>query len=351
MADTNADQAPTEGITQEELQLAARNHGMPLEGLRYDVTPVGLHYRSIHFDIPPADEATWTVEVGGAGRAAPVAHDADLRARPAVTTPVTMECAGNGGRACTRAPFSQPWLAEASAPPRGPARRSRRSARGRTRAGGGRARLRGRRPRLQGGVEHDYERSLPVAEAMREDVLLAYEVNGVPLPPQHGFPVRPGAGLVRHDEREVAAEDQRGRRAVHGVPAVGVRDPRRRGRPRHAGHTDRAARADGAAGFPEFFTRARVLEAGPARSRAGPGPAAPRSSGSRSAPTAVTPGRDAALAPLRAVRLARWHTCGTPRPGSTSSWSARPTERARRSRSSSRGTTTGSRTTWCSACR
>jgi DMSO/TMAO reductase YedYZ molybdopterin-dependent catalytic subunit len=29
-----------------------------------------------------------------------------------------------------------------------------------------------------------------VAEALRPDVLLAYEMNGQPLPPQHGFPVR-----------------------------------------------------------------------------------------------------------------------------------------------------------------
>jgi hypothetical protein len=42
-------------ISRDELQLAARNHGMPLEALRYDVTPVGLHYLLIHFDIPAAD--------------------------------------------------------------------------------------------------------------------------------------------------------------------------------------------------------------------------------------------------------------------------------------------------------
>ena len=43
---------------------------------------------------------------------------------------------------------------------------------------------------VERGVEQDYQRSLPVAEALREDVLLAYEMNGAPLPPQHGFPVR-----------------------------------------------------------------------------------------------------------------------------------------------------------------
>jgi len=43
---------------------------------------------------------------------------------------------------------------------------------------------------IDGGVEHDYERSLPVEEALRDDVLLAYAMNGRPLPPQHGFPLR-----------------------------------------------------------------------------------------------------------------------------------------------------------------
>ena len=38
----------SEGITREELQLAARNHGMPLEVLRWPVTPVGMHYLLIH---------------------------------------------------------------------------------------------------------------------------------------------------------------------------------------------------------------------------------------------------------------------------------------------------------------
>ena len=43
---------------------------------------------------------------------------------------------------------------------------------------------------VEGGEEQFYARSLPLAEARRDDVLLAYEVNDVPLPPQHGFPLR-----------------------------------------------------------------------------------------------------------------------------------------------------------------
>jgi DMSO/TMAO reductase YedYZ molybdopterin-dependent catalytic subunit len=43
---------------------------------------------------------------------------------------------------------------------------------------------------VEGGVEQSYERSVPLADALGDDVLLAYEVNGQPLPPQHGFPLR-----------------------------------------------------------------------------------------------------------------------------------------------------------------
>jgi DMSO/TMAO reductase YedYZ molybdopterin-dependent catalytic subunit len=53
------------GITQEELALSGRNHSLPLEALRHDITPVGLHYLLTHFDIPEVDAATWRLEVGG----------------------------------------------------------------------------------------------------------------------------------------------------------------------------------------------------------------------------------------------------------------------------------------------
>ena len=61
---------PGEAISEQELALAARNHGMPLEALRYDVTPLGLHYLLIHYDIPDLDPDTFVLEVGGRVRAA-----------------------------------------------------------------------------------------------------------------------------------------------------------------------------------------------------------------------------------------------------------------------------------------
>jgi hypothetical protein len=49
---------PTEGtLLTEELQLAFRNRGMPLEAMREDLTPTGLHYLLAHWDIPPGELA------------------------------------------------------------------------------------------------------------------------------------------------------------------------------------------------------------------------------------------------------------------------------------------------------
>src|SRR5262245_52516720 len=85
-----------ESISIEELRLAARNHALPLEALRYPITPTGLHYLLIHFDIPAVDDGSWRLDLDGeVERPGALSLDA-LRARPAVTLPVTLECAGNG---------------------------------------------------------------------------------------------------------------------------------------------------------------------------------------------------------------------------------------------------------------
>ena len=43
---------------------------------------------------------------------------------------------------------------------------------------------------VEGGVGQAYERALPLVEARQPEVLLAYEMNGEPLLPQHGAPLR-----------------------------------------------------------------------------------------------------------------------------------------------------------------
>jgi sulfane dehydrogenase subunit SoxC len=183
--------APPAEITREELQLAGRNHALPLEALRYPVTPLGLHYLLIHFDIPAVDERTWRLTVGGRVEQPLTLSLDEIKARPARTHAVTLECAGNGRALLTPRALSQPWLREAvgtaewTGTPLGPILDE---------AGvlsdAREIVLTGLDRGVQAEVEHAYERSLPLEEAMRDEVLLAYAVNGEPLPPQHGFPLR-----------------------------------------------------------------------------------------------------------------------------------------------------------------
>ena len=179
------------GLTLEELQLAARNHGLPLEMLRRRVTPPGLHYILTHYDIPSVDRASWRLKVTGCVRQEVELTLDDIRTRPFLRRPVTLECAGNGRALLDPRALSQPWLLEAV---------------GTAEWGGTPLRpvldeagigddaeevlFTGFDRGVEGGVEQNYERSLPLAEALRDEVLLAYEMNGEPLPPQHGAPLR-----------------------------------------------------------------------------------------------------------------------------------------------------------------
>jgi DMSO/TMAO reductase YedYZ molybdopterin-dependent catalytic subunit len=115
----------------------------------------------------------------------------ELRSRPAVTAAVTMECAGNGRAELSPRPLSQPWLLEAvgNAEWTGTPLRPLLEEAGIT-AGAPEIAFRGLDRGIEGGVEQRYERSLPLADALRDEVLLAYAMNGAPLPPQHGFPLR-----------------------------------------------------------------------------------------------------------------------------------------------------------------
>lgn len=179
------------GITADELRLAARNHAMPLEALRWPITPVGLHYLLIHYDVPLVDPSTWRLELAGAvGRPLTLTLD-DIRARPRIELAATMECAGNGRALLDPRPISQPWLMEAvgtahwAGAPLSvlleevvPAPDAVDVVFGALDRG------------IEGEVEQRYERSLTLEEALEAGAVLAYEMNGAPLPPQHGFPLR-----------------------------------------------------------------------------------------------------------------------------------------------------------------
>ncbi|MGZ4256779.1 MAG: sulfite oxidase [Gaiellaceae bacterium] len=162
---------------------------MPLEALRYPVTPVGLHYLLTHYDVPHVDAASWSLRVHGE-RELSLGFD-ELRARPRVELAVTMECAGNGRARLEPRPVSQPWLLEAVGTARwgGTPLRPLLEEAG-VEEGAVEVLFTGVDRGSEGGEEQAFQRALAVEEALRDEVLLAYEMNGAPLPPQHGFPLR-----------------------------------------------------------------------------------------------------------------------------------------------------------------
>jgi sulfane dehydrogenase subunit SoxC len=181
----------SEALTPEELRLATRNHGMPLEALRWDITPPGLHYLLVHYDIPRIEAASWRLEVGGEVERTLSLSLEELKGRPRTTLPVTMECAGNGRALLEPRPLSQPWLVEAvgtaewGGTPLAPLLEE-----AGVRGHAVEVLFTGLDRGVEGGRRQAYERSLPLAEATRDGVLLAWEMNGEPLPPQHGAPLR-----------------------------------------------------------------------------------------------------------------------------------------------------------------
>jgi DMSO/TMAO reductase YedYZ molybdopterin-dependent catalytic subunit len=154
------------------------------------ITPAGQHYVRDHFPIPDApDHIEVTGLVGTPGRVTL----AELRAMPARRLTVTLECAGNGRAFLEPHAPGEQWhlgavgTAEwAGVPLRDVLERAgpRRDAVEVLFAGADR----GTPGAL--GREIAFERSLPIADALSDGPLLAHEMNGAPLPREHGAPLR-----------------------------------------------------------------------------------------------------------------------------------------------------------------
>ncbi|MFE2978105.1 sulfite oxidase [Streptomyces sp. NPDC059258] len=162
------------------------------------LTPADRFFVRNHTATPRIDRADWKLTVWGDGlRGGPVDFTyADLRRLPSVTRTVFVECAGNGRSFFTsqqgQAVSGTAWTLGAI----GTARwRGVRLSDVLRRAGIGRYAVDVLPRGLDAEVVTDgvnlgrVRRPLPVAKAL-DDVLLAYEMNGEPLPPDHGYPVR-----------------------------------------------------------------------------------------------------------------------------------------------------------------
>jgi DMSO/TMAO reductase YedYZ molybdopterin-dependent catalytic subunit len=192
-----------------------------------NLVPVDRFFVRNHTRTPELSADTWRLRLFGTGlRHCPTADNPveftyqDLLDLPAETITARIECAGNGRSFYTtqqnQTVSGTPWLLGAV----GVARwRGVRLATLLERAGLRAAAV----DVLPQGLDPDYvtggvnlgpvRRPLPVRKALK-DVLVAYEMNGEPLPPDHGFPVR----LVVPDWIGIASIKWLGRIEVSDTP-------------------------------------------------------------------------------------------------------------------------------------
>jgi DMSO/TMAO reductase YedYZ molybdopterin-dependent catalytic subunit len=172
---------------------APENSETPLEGVRSWVTPNRLFFVRNHFEVPALSLESWRLPVAGCVERPTAWSWDELSALPERSVFATVECAGNGRSFLKQHVHGVQWGAGAI---------------GHAEWTGVPLRLllnkAGVKPEavevlFEGadrGSESDhpeplaFARSLPLAKALDPDTLLATRMNGEPLEPIHGFPVR-----------------------------------------------------------------------------------------------------------------------------------------------------------------
>ncbi len=171
------------------------NLEMPFSALDGFVTPNARFYVRSHFPVPHLDAGTWRLRVEGAvAEPFELTYDELLKMETRTAT-ATLECAGNGRAFLVPQVKGAQWglgavgNAEWTGVPLAAL-----LARTGVAAGAVEVILEGADegeiddPPRPGG-KFRYSRSLPLPKAL-DDVLLATRMNGEPLPPNHGFPLR-----------------------------------------------------------------------------------------------------------------------------------------------------------------
>ena len=157
------------------------------------ITPTDRHFIRNHFDVPEVDAAAHRLSIEGLVERPARYRIAELEAMPQRTIVVTMECAGNGRTSLYPPARGVRWgdgavgTAEWTGVPLAALlRRARpdRSVRELVLEGADS----GHEPEVAERVA--YAMSLPKAKALAPETLIALRMNGEPLRPEHGAPVR-----------------------------------------------------------------------------------------------------------------------------------------------------------------
>ncbi len=160
------------------------------------ITPTDQHYVRSHFPVPAIDAAAWRLHVKGAVGQPLTFSIEQLRALPKVSRVVTLECAGNGRAYLTPRTSGVQWAGGAVGTAEWTGvRLADLLARAGVATDATRLMCEGQDrgevknlPSPSGPIT--FHRSLSLEEARARDVLVAYAMNGQPLPAAHGAPVR-----------------------------------------------------------------------------------------------------------------------------------------------------------------
>jgi DMSO/TMAO reductase YedYZ molybdopterin-dependent catalytic subunit len=179
-------------------QFEPSNLEMPFPTLDRFLVPANRFFVRSHFATPQVDAASWKLRVEGAVERPLELTFEELRQLPSRTAPVLLECSGNSRIFITPRAEGLPWelggvgTAEWTGVPLAAI-----LDRAGVRSSAVDVILEGtdsgeiasfRNPYASPG-RIAFARSVPIAKA-RDDVFLAYRMNGEPLPTAHGFPVR-----------------------------------------------------------------------------------------------------------------------------------------------------------------
>jgi sulfite oxidase len=171
------------------------NSGPPPELLRdHAVTPTELFFTRNHGAVPSVDPATYRLTVDGLVERPLKLSLEELREYPAETVPATISCAGlrrDELMTIRPIPGEVAWGAE---PISNGVWRGVRLSRVLETAGvhseARHAAFTGLDEVEREGMCFGFGASIPLSKAMAQETLLAWEMNGGPLPPVHGFPLR-----------------------------------------------------------------------------------------------------------------------------------------------------------------
>jgi DMSO/TMAO reductase YedYZ molybdopterin-dependent catalytic subunit len=167
-------------------QPAGKNTMLRWEQLKSWITPNEQVYHVQHYGVPKFDLENWRLEISGLVKKPRVLTLADIQARKRTTVTATLECSGNSSSAGFMGAIGNVrWTGTKLAP------------------------LLEESSPLKRGIEvvffgidektekirdkdytQNFARSLAIADALRDEILLAYEMNGEPLTHEHGAPVR-----------------------------------------------------------------------------------------------------------------------------------------------------------------